>query len=138
MVLAAAADAGPRVIAISIDSVVHPVTVEIVTHALEQAQREHAQALLIRLNTPGGLLDATRQIIEKLDASPCPVVTYVTPSGGRAASAGFFLLEAGDIAAMAPGTKTRPARPGLPGQQNGPLVLRQIEKHSAALVRTLT
>src|SRR5580704_5394235 len=91
----------PRVVAVNIDGVVHPITVEIVNHAIEQAQVQHAELLLIRLNTPGGLLDATRHIIEELEASPVPVITYVTPSGGRAASAGFFLLEAGDIAAMA-------------------------------------
>ncbi|MGA2761701.1 MAG: nodulation protein NfeD, partial [Candidatus Cybelea sp.] len=88
----------------NIDGMVHPVTVEIVAHAIEQAQAEHSELLLIRLNTPGGLLDATRHLIEELEAAPVPVVTYVTPSGARAASAGFFLLEAGDVAAMAPGT----------------------------------
>src|SRR5260370_21104915 len=138
MVLAAAADAGPRVIAVSIDGVVHPVTVEIVTHALEQAQREHAQVLLIRLNTPGGLLDATRQIIEKLDGSPCPVVTYVTPSGGRAASAGFFLLGARGISAIAPRTNTGAASPGLLRPQMDPVIRTKIANSPAALLRPPT
>src|ERR1700758_2722158 len=99
---AAGQKSNPQVVAVDVDGVVHPITVEIINHAIDQARSQHAELLLIRLNTPGGLLDATRQIIQELSASPVPVVTYVTPSGGRAASAGFFLLQAGDIAAMAP------------------------------------
>src|ERR1700739_1324097 len=78
----------PRVAAVSIEGDIHPITVELVLHAIEQAQSENAAMLLVRINTPGGLLDATRQIIQKLDASPIPVVTYVEPSGARGASAG--------------------------------------------------
>src|SRR5580704_8335737 len=108
--------AAPKVVAVDVNSIVHPVTVEIVSRALDQAREEHADAVLLRLNTPGGLMDAMRETIEKIVASPVPVITYVTPSGGRAASAGFFLLEAGDIAAMAPGTNTGAASPVLIGQ----------------------
>src|SRR5690242_11395392 len=84
----------PKVVSMALDGVVHPITTEIVGHALEQAQAQRANALLITLSTPGGLLDATREIVEKILASPVPVIAYVTPSGARAASAGFFLLEA--------------------------------------------
>ena len=91
---------------------VHPITAEIVDSAIAQAKSENASLVLVRLNTPGGLMDAMRETIEKIVASPVPVVTYVAPSGGRAASAGFFLLEAGDVAAMAPGTNTGAAHPG--------------------------
>ncbi|HYL73768.1 MAG TPA: nodulation protein NfeD [Bryobacteraceae bacterium] len=122
----------------SIDGVVHPITVEIVSHAIEQAQSEHAELLLIRLSTPGGLLDATREIIQKLSASPIPVVTYVTPSGARAASAGFFLLEAGDIAAMSPGTNTGAASPVLLGQQMEETMRKKVENDAAALLRSMT
>lgn len=117
---------------------VHPITVEIVSHAIEQAQAQHAEILLIRLNTPGGLLDATRHLIEELAASPVPVVTYVTPSGGRAASAGFFLLEAGDVAAMAPGTNTGAASPVLLGQQMEETMRKKVENDTAALLRSMT
>ncbi len=117
---------------------VHPITVEIISHAIEQAQAEHAAVLLIRLNTPGGLLDATRQIIQQLSASPIPVVTYVTPSGARAASAGFFLLEAGDVAAMSPGTNTGAASPVLIGQQMDPVMREKVENDAAALLRSMT
>jgi membrane-bound serine protease (ClpP class) len=117
---------------------VHPVTVEIVSHAIEQAQAQHAEILLVRLNTPGGLLDATRHLIEELEASPVPIVTYVTPSGARAASAGFFLLEAGDIAAMAPGTNTGAASPVLIGQQMEETMRKKVENDAAALLRSMT
>src|SRR5947209_5937941 len=105
------------------DRVIHPITVEMLTHAIDQARRELADLLLIRLNTPGGMLEATRQAIEKIVASPVPVVTFVTPSGGGAASAGFFLLESGDIAAMADGTNAGAASAVLlGGQQMDPVV----------------
>jgi membrane-bound serine protease (ClpP class) len=130
--------AAPVVVAVDIDGVIHPVTEEIVEAALVRAKGEGASALLLRLNTPGGMLDATRRIIERLDASPVPVITYVTPSGGRAASAGFFLLEAGDVAAMAPGTNTGAASPVLLGQQMDPVMRAKVENDSAALMRSLT
>ena len=128
----------PKVIAVQVDGMVHPITVEIISHAIEQAQAEHATLLLIRLDTPGGLLDATRQIIQQLSSSPIPVVTYVTPSGARAASAGFFLLEAGDIAAMSPGTNTGAASPVLLGQQMDQVMRDKVENDAAALLRSMT
>jgi membrane-bound serine protease (ClpP class) len=129
--------ASPKVLAVDVNGIVHPVTVEIVSRAIEQAQQEHADAVLLRLNTPGGLMDAMRQTIEKIVASPVPVITYVTPSGGRAASAGFFLLEAGDIAAMAPGTNTGAAHPVLMGSQMDPEMKRKVENDAAASLRSL-
>lgn len=131
------ASGGSRVIAINVDNVIHPITVEILDHGIEQAKRERADLLLIRLNTPGGLLDATRQMIEKIVASPVPVVTFVTPGGGRAASAGFFLLEAGDIAAMAEGTNTGAASPILIGGQMDPVLRKKVDNDAAALLRSL-
>ena len=128
----------PQVVAVPVDGMVHPITVEIITHAIEQAKAEHAAVLLIRLNTPGGLLDATRQIIQQLSASPIPVVTYVTPSGARAASAGFFILQAGDVAAMSPGTNTGAASPVLMGQQMDPVMREKVENDAAALLRSMT
>src|ERR1700677_3756337 len=89
-VSALAQGTGPRVVAVSIEGEIHPITVEIVGHAIDQAQADNGAPPLVRINTPGGLLDATREIIQKLDASTVPVVTYVEPSGARAASAGFF------------------------------------------------
>jgi membrane-bound serine protease (ClpP class) len=136
--LAGCVSAESRVIAVSVDKVIQPVTVEMLSHAIDQAKRERADLLLIRLNTPGGLLEATRQAIQKIVASPVPVVTFVTPSGGRAASAGFFLLESGDIAAMADGTNAGAASAVLlGGQQMDPELRKKVDNDSAALLRGL-
>ncbi|MGC8791813.1 MAG: NfeD family protein [Bryobacteraceae bacterium] len=126
-----------KVVAVDVDGVVHPVTVDIVTHALAQAQRENAELLLLRLNTPGGLFEATRQIVEKILASPIPVVTFVTPSGGRAASAGFFLLQAGDVAAMAAGTRTGAASPVLLGGEMDKVMREKVQSDAAAFMRSI-
>jgi membrane-bound serine protease (ClpP class) len=82
-------------------------------------------------------MDAMRATIEKIVASPIPVVTYVAPSGGRAASAGFFLLEAGDVAAMAPGTATGAAHPVLLGTQMDPVMKEKVENDAAAYLRSI-
>jgi membrane-bound serine protease (ClpP class) len=125
-----------RVVAVSVDGVISPITVDILTRAIDQAKHENAEILLIRLNTPGGLLEATRQIVEKIVASPVPVVTFVTPSGARAASAGFFLLEAGDVAAMADGTNAGAASPVLLGAQMDPVMRKKVENDAAAGLRS--
>jgi membrane-bound serine protease (ClpP class) len=133
----AALTGAPGVIAVSIDGIVHPVTVEIVGHALEQAKRENADLVLLRLNTPGGLMDATRQTIERIVASPVPVVTFVSPSGGRAASAGFFLLLSADVAAMAPGTNTGAASPVLLAGEMDAVMRKKVESDAAASMRSM-
>ncbi len=126
-----------KVVAVDVNGVVHPITVDIITHALAQAQREGAELVLVRLNTPGGLFEATRQIIEKLLASPVPVVTFVTPSGGRAASAGFFILQAGDVAAMASGTNTGAASPVLLAGEMDKVMRDKVQSDAAAFVRSI-
>src|SRR6478752_7112285 len=100
-----------EVLKIVVNDTIHPITDEFIGRALAEAERNKDQALLIELNTPGGLVDSTRDIIEKILASPVPVIVYVTPSGSRAASAGFFILESADVAVMAPGTNTGAAHP---------------------------
>jgi len=131
------AGAAPRVIAVNVDSIVHPITVEIIGHAIDQASRENAAAVLLRLNTPGGLLNATREINSRIIASRVPVIAYVTPSGCRAASAWFFLLEAADVAAMAPGTNTGASSPVLMGEQMDPVMRSKLENDTSAWLRSL-
>lgn len=132
-----AAASESRVIAINVDGMIHPITVEMVNRAIEQARNEGGAAVLIRLNTPGGLLDATRHIDQSLMKSPVPVITFVTPSGGRAASAGFFILQAGDVAAMAQGTNTGAASPVLLSGEMDKVMRAKVENDSAAMLRSM-
>lgn len=127
-----------HVLQIDVEHVIHPLTVEIITQGLEQAKQENAAAVVIRLNTPGGLLNATEKIIQQIVASPVPVITYVGPSGGKAASAGFMILIAGDVAAMAPGTNTGAAHPVMLGGAKMDEVMNQkVENDAAASVRAI-
>jgi membrane-bound serine protease (ClpP class) len=126
------------VIAVDVDGVIHPVTAEVIASAIEQAKSEHADAVLVRLSTPGGLLDATRDIVEQVFRSPVPILMWVGPSGARAASAGFFLLECGDVAVMAPGTNTGASHPVLIGGTDmDPVMKQKIENDAAALMRSI-
>jgi membrane-bound serine protease (ClpP class) len=135
----AGAASAQKVVAVDIDAIVHPITVEIVGRAIEQARQENAAIVLVRIDTPGGLMDAMRQIIQEIVASPVPVVTYVTPSGGRAASAGFFILEAADVAAMAPATNTGASTPvSMFGGQMDATMARKVQNDAAALIRGIT
>jgi len=135
--LAQSLSAAPKVVAVNVDGMVHPITADIVGGALAQAKNENAVLVIVRLNTPGGLMDAMRATIEKMIASPVPVITYVAPSGGRAASAGFFLLESGDVAAMAPGTATGAAHPVLMGTEMDPVMKQKVENDAAAYLRSI-
>ena len=90
---------------------IQPVTASELDRAIARANSDGAHALLVELNTPGGLLDSTRIMAGAILSSRVPVIVYVAPEGGRAGSAGFFLLEAADIAAMAPGTNAGAAHP---------------------------
>jgi membrane-bound serine protease (ClpP class) len=135
-VLSSAASA--EVLKIVVDDSIHPITDEYIGRAIAEAKHNKDQALLIEINTPGGLLESTRDIIEKILASPVPVIIYVTPSGSRAASAGFFILESADVAAMAPGTNTGAAHPvSLGGGKMDDTMKEKIENDSAALMRSV-
>ncbi len=133
----ALAAAPPRVIAVDVDGIIAPVTVEMIGHALEQASNENAAAVLMRLNTPGGLMDSSREITQKIVASRIPVIAYVTPSGGRAASAGFFLLESADVAAMAPGTNTGASSPVLLTGDLTETERKKVENDASAWLRSM-
>jgi membrane-bound serine protease (ClpP class) len=105
--------ASPNVVELRIDGEIEPILAEYLLAGIDQAAEEHARLILITMNTPGGLDSAMRVIIQAILRSSVPVVTYVTPTGSRAASAGFFILLSGDIAAMSPGTDTGAASPLL-------------------------
>src|SRR5579864_9131770 len=126
------------VLKLVLDDTIQAATAERVERALDQAAAHKDDAILIELSTPGGVMDAMRQIMEKILASPVPVIIYVTPSGSRAASAGFFILESADIAAMAPGTNTGAAHPvGAFGGEIQGAMKEKIENDAAALMRSV-
>ena len=111
LAVAHAQESGPVVMVIDADGAISPVMVSYIQRSIGQAEARHAEALVIRLNTPGGQLDFTKQIIQAIIASDVPVIVYVWPSGGFAASAGTFITLAGDAAAMAPNTSIGAASP---------------------------
>ena len=127
-----------HVIQVDVEHVIHPLTVEIVQQAIKQAGEEDAAAVLLRMNTPGGLLSATKEVIQAIVASETPIIVYVAPSGGRAASAGFMILMAADIAAMAPGTNTGAAHPVMMGGEMDPVMKKKVTNDAAAAVRSVT
>ena len=130
--------ASAEVLKIVVNDTIQPITGEYIGRAIAEAEHNHDQALLIEINTPGGLLESTREIIEKIVASHVPVIIYVTPSGSRAASAGFFILECADVAAMAPGTNTGAAHPvTIGGGKLDDVMKQKMENDSAALMRSV-
>jgi len=141
LILLSSCLASAEVLKIVVNDTIQPITDEFIGRALAEAKNSHADALLIEINTPGGMLTSTRSIIEKIVDSAVPVIVYVAPSGSRAGSAGIFILEAADIAAMAPGTNAGAAHPVL---LIGPVQLkpddemkRKIENDTAALARSV-
>ncbi len=129
--------ASGAVIRIRVDDMIHPISDEFIGRALTEAAAQHAEAVLIELSTPGGLDESTRSIIQKIIKSPVPVIVYVTPSGSRAASAGFFILESADVAAMAPGTNTGAAHPVLLGEKLDDVMKMKLQNDAAAFIRSL-
>jgi membrane-bound serine protease (ClpP class) len=126
----------PRVIVIHLDDTIQPISADYMARGLEAAATQHANAVLIEINTPGGLLDSMRQMVSKVIASRVPVIVYVAPSGSRAGSAGFFLLEAADVAAMAPGSNAGAAHPVVVGGKLDDIMKQKLENDTAAFLRS--
>jgi membrane-bound serine protease (ClpP class) len=127
----------PIVDKLVLSDTIQPVTAGELDRAIAQANSDGAQALLVELNTPGGLLDSTRGMVGAILSSRVPVIVYVAPAGARAGSAGFFLLEAADVAAMAPGTNAGAAHPVLEfGGQPDATMTQKIENDTEAFLRS--
>ncbi len=136
--LPAPASAAPTPVAtIPIDGVISPVTVRLVETALARAQNERAGALVILLDTPGGLERSMRLICQRLLNAEIPVIVYVAPTGARAASAGVFITMAAHVAAMAPATNIGAAHPVAVGGGADKESMKKVENDAAAFVRTI-
>lgn len=131
-----AAPCSAEIVKIVVDDTINPISAEYIGRAIQEAERTHADALLIEINTPGGLASSTREIVQEILAAKVPVIIYVTPAGSYAASAGFYILEAADVAAMAPGSNTGAAHPVVPGTTMDPVMKEKLENDSAALLRS--
>ena len=130
--------AAPLVLSAEVDSVIHPVSAEYMIEVLSRADTEGADLVVFTLRTPGGLVDSTREIVSKMIAARTPVAVFVAPSGARAASAGFIIVLASDVAAMAPGTHIGAAHPVAgPGQQMDEVMSKKAASDVAAYARTL-
>jgi membrane-bound serine protease (ClpP class) len=131
-----------EILKVVVNDTIQPISAEYIARAIAEAERRHDQAVLIEMNTPGGLVSSTREIIEKITSSAVPVIVYVTPAGGHAGSAGIFILESADIAAMAPGTAAGAAHPvtliGPVQVKPDDEMNRKIENDAAALIRSFT
>jgi membrane-bound serine protease (ClpP class) len=123
---------------IKIEGVISPVTDRLVGMAIERAQAERAQALVILLDTPGGLERSMRSIVQKMLNAEVPVIVYVSPTGARAASAGVFITLAGHVAAMAPATNIGAAHPvAAGGGEIDKESMKKITNDAAAFIRTV-
>jgi membrane-bound serine protease (ClpP class) len=132
----ACAQQTPLVLRLELRDTIQPVSAGRLERALEKARAEHAAALLVDLDTPGGLLDSTRTMVGGILSSPVPVIVYISPSGARGGSAGFFLLESADIAAMAPGTNAGAAHPVLSSGVPDDTLKQKMENDAAAFLRS--
>jgi membrane-bound serine protease (ClpP class) len=128
----------PLVVEIKLNMMIHQVSSQYVQQGIRYANSRNADAILLELNTPGGLVTATQELVQAIYASRAPVITYVAPSGATAASGGFFVLLAGDVAVMAPGTNTGASHPvDLLGGQADKTMSAKIENDLASYIRSI-
>jgi membrane-bound serine protease (ClpP class) len=119
-----------------LDDTIQPVSADELNRAIARANADGAQALLIEMDTPGGLVDSMRSMAGSILGSRVPIIVYVGPSGARAGSAGFFLLEAADVAAMAPGTEAGAAHVIFEGGKPDDTEMQKVENDAEAFLRS--
>ncbi|HKO14443.1 MAG TPA: nodulation protein NfeD [Acidobacteriaceae bacterium] len=125
-----------KVVVIQLDDTIQPISADYLKRGLDRAADMHAQAVLVEMNTPGGLLESMREMVKDILASPTPVIVYVGPSGSRAGSAGFFIMESADLAAMAPGTEAGAAHPVVEMGQVSDTMKQKILNDALAFLRS--
>src|SRR5436305_4973460 len=126
------------VLVVKAKSPIHPVSAELIADAIQEADRRNSAAVIVELDTAGGLMSSTRDITTAVLGARTPVVIFVAPSGAQAASAGFFILMSADVAAMAPGTNAGAAHPvDGSGKDIGGTMGRKVEQDAAANIRSL-
>ncbi|MCI0469966.1 MAG: nodulation protein NfeD, partial [Nitrospirae bacterium] len=130
-------DAKSRVMVITLNGVINPVASEHVSASIKKAVEMDAAALVIQLDTPGGLDTSMRGIVKDITGSTVPVVVYVSPSGARAASAGVFITMAAHIAAMAPGTNIGAAHPVAVGEKMDKVIAEKATNDAAAYIKSI-
>jgi len=139
LVVSGAAGAGtPVVHVVTIDGTINQSTSDFIHEQIERAIENGAECLVIRLNTPGGLLKSTRVIVSDMLGSRLPVIVYVAPAGSQAASAGVFITLAAHIAIMAPGTNIGAAHPVTLGEQQDSIMMQKATNDAAAFIRTIS
>jgi len=122
---------------IPIASPITPITARVIAQAINQSATDLAEALIIELDTPGGLDESMRQIVREILNSKVPVIVYVSPGGARASSAGVFITLAAHVAAMSPGTNIGAAHPVSLGGQMDSTMLKKVENDAAAYIKSL-
>lgn len=131
-----------RVIHVFLDGAVHAITAEYVIQGIDEANKSNADAIVVQIQTPGGVMDSMRTIISRMISSRVPVIVYVAPGGSRATSAGFYIAISADLAVMAPGTHLGSAHPvtmGSEGEEteNTKTMMKKATEDSVAYIKTL-
>ena len=126
-----------KVFTITIKDGINPAVAEFISQSIAEAEKEKAEALIINLNTPGGLLSSTRDIVTDMMASEVPIVVFVSPSGAHAGSAGVFITMAANIAAMAPGTNIGAAHPVSMQGKGDAIMMEKGTNDAAAFIRSI-
>jgi len=134
--LAPARAAAGTVVEIRLNEIIHSVSADYVRQGIEHAERTNADAVLVWINTPGGLETSMREMVDAITTSRVPVIVYVAPTGSRAASAGFFILLAADVAVMAPGTTTGASSPVMGPQEMPETLKKKAFSDAAAYLRS--
>ena len=127
----------PRIEILSVDGTIVPVIASYIDRGISRAESEGAVACVIELNTPGGLLNSTEDIVQRILNARVPVIVYVSPRGSWAASAGTFITISAHIAVMAPGTSIGAAHPVSTGEQMPEEVSKKVTEYSAAWIRSI-